>query len=87
MASKSVEEIFEEMDAREKKWLERQRKHEDEQIKNFDVTDRRWAQKDFTQEMFDELPRPAQMAILDMTGSMLTYAQVLDEISELAGSC
>jgi len=86
MSGKSVEEIFEEMDAREKRWIERARKHEDELIENFDATDRRWARKGFTQEMFDELPRPAKMAILDMAGSISTYSQVLSEIEDLAGS-
>lgn len=86
MSNDKVQEMMKEMMETNRKWEERQRLHEDNMIAEFDVTDRRWLMKDFTQEMFDEMPRPAQMAIVALANTQMHFQGVLNEIWEIAGS-
>lgn len=86
MSNDKVQEMMKEMMESNRKWEERQRLHEDNMIAEFDVTDRRWRMKDFTQEMFDEMPRPAQMAIVALANTQMHLQGVLNEIWEIAGS-
>lgn len=81
--SKTAEEMMEDWEAKERAWKKRMREHEDNQISEFVVADQA-GRNDLTQEIFNNLPREAQLFIISITGQISHFSHVLEEIHDLS---
>jgi len=82
--SKSDEYGFvEELNEQHQKWRMRMTEHEDRQISEFVVADHSNGQK-VTQQMFDDMPREAQLFVIALTGQVAHFSMILEDIHDLS---
>lgn len=61
-----------------------QREHENKSIVMFDTEDRRWRSEGFTQAMFNDMPREAQLFCIKSAGKIEGFITLMEDIHELS---
>lgn len=82
--SNELDEQMTRWEANEARWAEQRKNIENQQIQDFDAENHMWRRNGFTQEMFEQLPREAQLFVIRCAERIETFTTLMEDIHELS---